>query len=264
MKKIIASLLAVTVLSLCSAAARSGRITPSSKIITKTVSVGNFNEIDASMVNVVYNVGRATGKVSVSAPDNVMPYVTVVTDGDELECKIRSGVQFKGKPNVTVTVTAPAVRSFSAELSSAIKVNGAVSVSTLGVDAETSASIRFQNDVNVTGKAEIDAETSASVVFGNLKADRAEIDSETSASVKVESINTAFLSADAETSGSISVKGGKVTTGKYSADTSGSVRIEALTRNADCSADTAGSVKCDAESMTKSTDTGGSVRNLRD
>ncbi len=134
------SVLALSVMPSC--AMTNNHLRPSSNMVTKTMNVGNFDGIEASRVKVVYTPGAA-GPVTISAPDNIMPYVKVrVHDGD-LECRIDRDIQIEmsSGPVVTVTVSAPAVDDFEASVSGIIQVDGNLNVHDFSAEANTAAQI---------------------------------------------------------------------------------------------------------------------------
>ena len=53
-------------------------------MVTRQLSLGNFDEIDASRVDVVYSVGTP-GTATLNAPDNVIDYIKVKNDHGTLK-----------------------------------------------------------------------------------------------------------------------------------------------------------------------------------
>lgn len=301
MKKLFVAILAAVTLS-TSCAARNERITPSSNIVTKSFTIDRFDEIESGIVNVVYNVGPRNNTVTISAPDNVMPYISVLCENGRLKCHLRENANIRGKFDATVTVYAPTIKEFEATTSSTIEVRGKLTTHELEVNANTSGKIVFNNGVHSDSEAEFNAETSGKITLTTLVANTVELNSFTSANVSIDTITatdvefnsetsgnvevktlisanadlevdtsgditidtitTENLNSEADTSGSIIIKAGTITTGNYQADTNGRVRINARTTTADATADTNGNVSCKAVELTKRTSSGGRVHQL--
>lgn len=301
MKKLLVSVLAVATLS-TNCIARDERITPSSNIATKSFTINKFNEIESSIVNIIYNVGPATNTATITAPDNVMPYISVQSDNGRLKCQLREGVNIRGKFNATVTVYAPKVEEIEATTSSTIEVRGKLTTDNLEVNTSTSGKIVFNNGVHSDGTVEFNAETSGKITLTTLVANTVELNSFTSAvvtidtitatdvefnsetsgnvevktlitknaecqantsgDISIDTITTDNLDCESTTAGSISVKAGTITIGNYEANTNASVRIDALTTTAEATTDTHGKVWCKASELTQSSTSGGRVHQL--
>ena len=239
-------------------------ITPSDNQITRTHNVRSFDAIEASRVKVVYTPGPATGTVTVTAPDNVMPYVQVRVDDGTLECEIDNDVQLRrnDRSQVVITVTAPDVDDFEASLSGIIEITGNLNIREFSASASTSGSISAPA-VTVSGEAELEAGTSGSVSIRTLTAGKVDFDATTSGSISVATLSARKVGAEATTSGSVTVSGGTTAEADYEAGTSGSLTLDGLTaETGSASASTAGTVRCRILRPSDiSTSTGGSVNN---
>lgn len=238
-------------------------ISPSSNMITRTVNISNFDEIDASRVKVVYTPGRADRRATITAPDNVMQYVEVTCSDGTLDCSIAENVQIQGGGSscVTIAVTAPGVEEFNACLSAVIEIMGDLNVDEFSAEASTSGSITARA-ITAREDVELDANTSGNVKVGQISARKLSVDASTSGSVRVSSADVQRLNAEASTSGSLKVEGGSADYVDCEASTSGSVNIAGVRGSrGKLEATTSGSIRANVPGARTETSTGGSIRN---
>lgn len=87
-------------------------ITPSNRYITRKVNTGNFTAIRTNTaVDVVYSAGAKS--VEIYAPDNLIDFIEVEADGDELRINYTDNVNIQGNHESSVKVSAPAVTRFT-------------------------------------------------------------------------------------------------------------------------------------------------------
>ena len=96
-------------------------ITPSKNYITQKVKVDHFEGISTSTsIDVVYTQTTDDTSVEIYAPDNLMEYVKVETEGGMLKIGIQSkekgkGLNIRGSHETKVYVSAPAHRGHRPE-----------------------------------------------------------------------------------------------------------------------------------------------------
>ena len=238
-------------------------VTPSSNIVTKTVSVGSFDEIDVSRVNLIVHVGHPTGSAKISAPDNLIEELKVSSHGGELDIHFPKNFNIKGNAKTTVEITFNTLKEIDASLSSKVEVRGALATTgDLDLAASTSAVILLGKAT--AGSCDMDASTSGSISIQQLTAgSKADVEVSTSGAVKIKTVQCGRFSADASTSGSVSVKGGRAENAEFEANTSGSINTAAMTADkGKAEASTGGYIKCNiAHPSNISTSTGGSINN---
>ena len=100
------------------------KIIPSNKLVTKTVSVSSFDELDAGWAHVIVNIGPATGKAKITAPDNLIDELILDNSGSELTIKYPRDINIKGDFRTTVELTVPSLKEIDARLSSKVEVRG--------------------------------------------------------------------------------------------------------------------------------------------
>lgn len=254
---------AIIIAAVAAMPASARTVTPSSNIVSKTVAVGSFDEIDVSRVNLIVHIGNATGSAKVSGPDNIIEELQVNTRGGELEIGFPKNFNVKGDTQTTVEITVSTLKEIDASLSSKVEIRGALVASDdLDLCASTSARI-------LVGKAsatdcDIEVSTSGTVSIQQLTVNgKTDIGVCTSASAKIASLQSKQLKAEANTSGSVTVSGGRVEKGDFEANTSGSVNVAGVSvETGKADANTGGQVKCYITRPTSiSSNTGGRVKN---
>lgn len=263
-------------------------ITASATLVNKEISIRTFNKIDVSLGNVNVTVGQPTGSLKISAPDNLMQYIEISSQGSTLKICRKDNVNIHfahhSKP-VTITVSTPLLTEIDASLSAHVNVTGQNSADEIDLDATTSASITFENIVSesldaeastsgsikianamINGNADIEVSTSGSVTIENANiSGKTDIESSTSGNTKIAMLKTDRLKADASTSSSVKAAGTarKV---NLTGSTSGSISCGDLkAETGDASASTGGHVSCNIKSPGEiSSSLGGSVKNKND
>lgn len=161
-------------------------ITPSNKLVTKTVSVSSFDELDAGWAHVIVNIGPATGNAKITAPDNLIDELILDNSGSELTIKYPRNINIKGDFRTTVELTVPSLKEIDARLSSKVEVRGNLETAgDLDLTARTSATILL-GKASAGEECELDATTSSKISVQELKAGaKTDIKTTTSASVKI-------------------------------------------------------------------------------
>ena len=97
-------------------------IKPSDNIITKNVTLNDFNAItSAGPFDVVYETGN-TYKARITGPDNIVPLVKTDISNGNLSIRFGRDTHISGNPNVTIFVTAPTVSGYSVTGSGSILI----------------------------------------------------------------------------------------------------------------------------------------------
>lgn len=78
----------------------------SGNIVTRTIDAPDFDRVDAARAVKVVITGKATGKITIEADDNIMEYVVVEAKGGRLTATIDKSVNNVSNADVTVTVPA--------------------------------------------------------------------------------------------------------------------------------------------------------------
>ncbi len=254
------SVLALSVMPACGRA--NNHLRPSSNMVTRTVNVGSFDGIEASRVKVVYTPGAA-GPATISAPDNIMPYVKVrVHDGD-LECHIDRNIQIETSsgPVVTVTVSAPAVDDFEASVSGIIQVEGNLNVHDFSAEVNTAAQILVPS--LTAAEASFEASTAGVVTVNNaMVSEEVEIDASTAGVVTLNTLKAAELEADITTSGVVNIQQGNINYGDLEATTGGVINAQNVSFDRGrATASTGGVINYSGSALRRNVSTGGAVNN---
>lgn len=233
------------------------------KTVTRTVSVGNFDELSASVADVDVTIGSSTGRVLVTAPEYIMQDVLVRTRSGKLEIEIkdtRSNRGLDGKVKVAVTV--PYLKEIEASVGSEVKVNAPMAVSgKCSYEVSTGASLTLQG-LSTPGKCDLESNTGAELTAKSIKASELDCEATTGASLRIGAVDVSKLECTAETGGSMSLDSGRAVKAEYEAETAGTINasgVRADTGKAEAA--TGGDIRCKISKATVAGTLGGSVKN---
>ena len=161
-------------------------ITPSETRTEVTRQISGVTKLDvSSSLDVEYTPAGNT--VSVSAPENLMTFVKVENEGNELSIYLQGSFNLQGgsmRDLVKVHVTAPGIRDFEASSNAMIKINGDINDYSFSAEAASNATITAGN-VTVSRKAEIEAASNAKVNLGHLSANSVDLEAASNAKVNI-------------------------------------------------------------------------------
>lgn len=169
-------------------------ITPSETRTEVTRQIAGVTKLDVSSSLDVEYTPAAGNTVSVSAPENLMTFVKVENEGNELSIYLQGSFNLQGgsmRDLVKVHVTAPGIRDFEASSNAMIKINGDITADSFSADAASNATITATGNVTVSRKAEIEAASNAKVNLGHLSANSVELDAASNAKVNITQMHVA-------------------------------------------------------------------------
>ena len=240
-------------------------IVPSKNYITQKVKVDNFKGIQTSTsIDVIYTQATGETDVEIYAPDNLMEYVKVESNGDMLEIFFESkeegkNLNIKGKHQTKVYVSAPAVHTLLATSSGDIFLkNGLQYVGKVRVEASSSGDIEGSNIV--CEALNVQASSSGDIEFGKVECTSLVTDASSAGDVSIEALKAETVSAEASSSGDVSLKG-VCHSATFEASSAGDIEADELkTEKVVAKASSAGDVTCYAsESLEVSISSAGSV-----
>lgn len=262
-KQYITLLLAVITLALTSCSAFAVKIKPSSHYVTKDVKVPDFTAISTSTsIDIEYTQGGK--KVKIYAPDNLIDYVSVTVNNNELTVKYnQNNMQINGKCNVKVIVSAPSVSKFTTysagdiDIKSDIKLNTPVTfltksagdieglnVSAPEVSMATSSAgdIEFNNiktqDLSLTTKSAGD------IKIVNAESNDTEIRINSAGDITVETLTCKTLEATTNSSGDVKVAG-RCSRATYTSNSAGDIKASRMIAvDVNATTTSAGNIKC--------------------
>lgn len=150
--------IAVSLLVSCN----TNRIRPSGNILSVERSVGHFDGVEVSSgLNATVTIGDGEG-VTVTADDNILPYIETFTDGGTLRVKVRRHTYFRGNPRISVAVAAAEIDHVSASGGSRVDLKNGLTTNNLSIDLsggphfKGSATVDGRLEAEVSGGGEID------------------------------------------------------------------------------------------------------------
>lgn len=240
MKKI-AALLCLAALTACKITTGNPFGTETSEDFgTETLRVTDYSQVRVDVpAAVTYTTG--TPSVTVSAPDNVMPWIVVTQDGDEVIAKWKKDApNFKGNFSITI--------SMSSQTLSYVEISGACSFTADDLTAENfgvevSGASKFEAGTVTAGKVSAEASGASKITLAGVSASKCVVDvsgaSKASLSaidaqvldVEVSGASSATLTgkcdkASLEASGASSINAKELSAGSVSKDASGASSIK--------------------------------------
>ena len=114
----------------------------SGNIVTRTIDAPDFDRVDAARAVKVVITGKATGKITIEADDNIMEYVVVEAKGGRLTATIDKSVNNVSNADVTVTVPANGrIRALDASSAARITSEVTLTADKFSIDASSAARI---------------------------------------------------------------------------------------------------------------------------
>ena len=188
---------------------------------TMITATPDFDRVDAARAVKVVITGKATGKITIEADDNIMEYVVVEAKGGRLTATIDKSVNNVSNADVTVTVPAngriraldasSAARitsevtltadKFSIDASSAARIDAAVKSTSCTVAASSASNIDAAIE---TGSCTVGASSASKIT---LKGSAADCSVDTSSAAKATVNCTGKLRAEASSGSSIRYTG---------------------------------------------------------
>ena len=205
-------------------------IVPSKNYITQKVKADHFEGISTSTsIDVVYTQTTGDTSVEIYAPDNLMEYVKVETEGGMLKIGFQSkekgkGLNIRGRHETKVYVSAPAVHTLL---------------------ASSSGDIVLKNGLQYAGKVIMGTSSSGDIEGGNVACETLDIEASSSGDIDLEKVECTSLVAEASSAGDISIKGLKAETVNAEASSSGDVSLSGVCHSAKFEASSAGDIEAD-------------------
>ena len=205
-------------------------IKPSNNYITQKVKVDNFEGISTSTsIDVVYTQTTGDTSVEIYAPDNLMEYVKVETEGGMLKIGLQAkekgkGLNIRGSHETKVYVSAPAVHTLL---------------------ASSSGDIVLKNGLQYAGKVIMGTSSSGDIEGGNVVCETLDIEASSSGDIDLGKVECASLVVEASSAGDISIKDIKAETVNAEASSSGDVSLSGVCRSAKFEASSAGDIEAD-------------------
>lgn len=237
---------------------------PTGKTATQTVSVGNYDKLSVSIVDVDVSIGPATGQVSVTAPEYIMQDVIVrTTHAGTLEIKIkntRSNSTLDGKVKIAITV--PYLKEIEASIGAEVKVDAPMTVSgKCSYEASTGALLDVK-EISTSGKCDLESSTGAELKVRTIKASELYCEAETGASIRVRTVDVRNLECTAETGASITLDAGIAEKVEFEAETAGVIKASGVKAAiGEAEATLGGDICCKITKATVKASLGGSVKN---
>jgi len=197
-------------------------ISPSDNMISRNLTLDDFDEIETSRVDIEYTVGTP-GNAVLTAPDNVIDNIIVIVKEGELKISLRNEHNYKSDIKATLTVSSSSIKDIDASLSSQVNVHSYINSNDL-LDLNATTSARINIDSVKCGEAEFITKTSGKIIVGNLECSgKAFLKASTSAKLNIDKLTANKLDAESSTSADLTVNSGKV--GKIDLDASTSSKI---------------------------------------
>lgn len=222
-------------------------ITPSAKYETRRVTIGSFDAISTTAIDVIYTQGPQS--IEIYAPDNLIPYIKISLTDTELKVGYSERMNLRGKHRTTVKISSPDVVRFLSRSAGDITISGALNAKGRDVELKTlsageieASSINCRTltlsvcsageietgDLNVD---ELDATTNSAgdIETGNITAVRkVTLTANSAGDIEARSITTVEASLRSNSSGDVDVKELSADVVSVHANSSGDISIPSL------------------------------------
>lgn len=246
-----------------------GGTTAQAQLKSRTVNVGSFTGINASVFTVNYSVGKQQ-PVKIVAPDALIDEIEVTVKDNNLYIKPKKEHhRLRETGKVTVTVTAPAVNRFTASAGADINIRTEINTGSKPLNLNASSGADIKLSTGRGGTINIDASSAGDVHAVFLTGSYVNLSASSGADIKVDRLlSDHSLNATASSGGDIKVDAVKC---KKSINANASSRsdikirgIETVTINADASSGGDVVLEGKASRVNRSTSSGGDIntRNL--
>ena len=153
----------------------------SGNIVTRTIDAPDFDRVDAARAVKVVITGKATGKITIEADDNIMEYVVVEAKGGRLTATIDKSVNNVSNADVTVTVPANG-RIRALDASSASNIDAAIETGSCTVGASSASKITLKGSAD---KCSIDMSSAAKLSAAEFTVADCSVDTSSAAKATV-------------------------------------------------------------------------------
>lgn len=197
---------------------------------TETRSTPTFSELEVSnAIEVIYTVGSKT-KVTVTAPQSIMPYVRTDVSNGTLSCKLKGNdndsFNFGNNSKVVINITAPALKEFDISGASKVKVTNAITGLT---------------------KLEIDLSGASNMEIGTAEAST--IDIELSGASKLNITSANITQNDIDVSGASNLNISQINSGKINIEGSGASKLTIAGKAELCNIELSGATSADLSNL---------------
>ena len=234
----------------------SGELTRSEqdkKVVSKTISVKQFDQLDvATGIAVTYTPG-ATREMKVTAPACLIERLDVKQEGGKLKLKLKS------RQDQDVSSFSDLLRKLKSEYGVKVQLS---SPSLKEIETSSGASVKAVSLPNVY-ELEFSASSGSEIEIGSLEAGKFEADASSGAYVKVMAARVNDIEADASSGAEIKISGVKAVKVDADASSGASIKLEGQAQNVDLGASSGASVNArdlKAETASVSASSGGSLK----
>lgn len=229
------------------------------KVVSKTISVKQFDHLDvATGINVTYTPG-ATREMKVTAPACLMERLEVKQEGGKLKLKLKSRQyqdasfsdllrKLKSEDGVKVQLSSPSLKEIETSSGASVKAVSLPNVYELEFSASSGSEIEIGS--LEAGKFEADASSGAVIKVKGARVNDMDADASSGAEIKISGIKAVKVEADASSGAEIELAG-EAQDVDFEASSGASVNARDLKAGtASVGASSGGSVKYNARTTT--------------
>lgn len=247
-------------IKLYASGSNNGVRTLSRNIETRTLTLGDFDEIETSRVDVVYTIGTP-GTATLTAPENIIDEIEIYVKNGELHVGLDKDVcRNVGNLNAKLTVSSTSLSEIYAKVSAKVQVNSdIVTADDFDAVATTSATIDLKNVTCKDFKGR--TTTSADIRVDTVMCKDFDCELSTSGSFSVSKAVAEKSEIETTTSATAEVGSGSLGIVKLDSTTGARIKVLAEISGGKAKATTGASIKCDRSNLTEvKTSTGGQIR----
>ncbi|HVF95839.1 MAG TPA: head GIN domain-containing protein [Flavisolibacter sp.] len=199
MRTIFLFILTLAILSSCNFLGGK-KVSGNGTIVSRDISAGSFENIEASGAITVYLRQNATSSVKIETDENLMEFVEVVVDGNTLRIRPKKGYNLDPSKEVIVYAWAPGFREVGISGASKLLSQGTLTGNNLQLDASGASEIQLDVDL-----PKIDANLSGASTL-RLKGRAEDFSTEASGASKILCMDLSAEKATLDLSGASNAK----------------------------------------------------------
>ncbi len=252
----------VIVLTSCANLVSDKRVTGNGKMVTKNISVSDFQEISVGQaIRLVFVQQSGQPKVEVRTDENILPLLDIAVKDGELNVRYKQNAQVRNAKTV-VTVHAADLSGIKASSASSVELlNGLNRYGKLEIETSSAASLSGKGTIQCK-ELSLEASSASSLKLSGVKTDILDCEASSGANVKVEAVKADRVDCEVSSGSGVDLSG---SAREVDLDASSGAGIDAGDLKAEtgqANASSGARVKCNVTGgLSRKTSSGGSVVN---
>ncbi|MEG2242923.1 MAG: head GIN domain-containing protein [Muribaculaceae bacterium] len=227
-----AVIIAVTFASCCNMTCNTKSITPSDNIITKNISINDFQKIQLKgSLKLIYTNGERSLKIT--GPDNIIPLVETNVENGVLTINYKNGtnIGFSRKNDLVIYASSKSIREANLSGSGDLIIDSNINADSLSLNLWGSGDVLAINTITCASTFNANVSGSGDIKIATVTAKQARVAVKGSGNIDVNSITAKELHSSLAGSGDIDIKEAMTTDIYNTLRGSGDIKVKAIKTN---------------------------------